>query len=245
MEMRSANAQAFGQLFQGPWLQSDFGQTAEQWDIKPRIQDLTKDLQMQLDNFNHFNSGLAAIADRGAPAELVKQLKELGPDALDKIETLRRAAPGQFAKFVQTWKASQSAIEKATKIDFDKQLHQWFRYGKGIAQQIIFGLRSENVALDNAFKKYVTAKFPDYIDEAVRKARAEQKARTAPATPRPKTPKKPEVTVHHTDTTEVHLHPQPGENSTDLVRKAAHTLKNGARTKKRPYIPGVTDYPTH
>lgn len=249
-QLLSANQQAFGQLFQGPFFQ-EFGQLMDQWDIKPKIQDMTKDLQEQLNNFNSFNNDLAAIARRGAPAELVNQLKALGPDALDKIEVLRKAAPGQFDKFVGTWKRGQDAIQKATKIDFNKQLQQWFKYGKGIAQQIIFGLRSENVALDNAFRKYITDKFPNYVAEAVKKAEAEERkqhktGKTKPAQPKPPTRQPQGTTVHHTETTTVHVHPQPGENTSDAARRAAYIIKHGTRTKKKTkYVPGVTDYPTH
>src|SRR5687768_8619677 len=180
----------------------------------PRIQDLTKDLNMQLSEFKRFNRALADVAARGAPPELVMQLREAGPDALENIETLARSAPGQFGKFVGVWKQSQAQIEAATKIDFDKQLAQWFGYGKNIAKQIIFGLRSENVALDNAFRKYITERFPDYVAEAVAKARREANEGTTATTPprRMTTGKPTNNTVVHAPT-EIKVQGGPGENS--------------------------------
>lgn len=233
MDIQRAQEQTFGALFQGPWLQSEFGQTAEQWGIKAGITDLTKDLREQLGEFNRFNSGLASIAARGAPAELVDELKALGPDALNNIETLRKSAPKKFNEFIAVWREKQAAIKKATTLDFNKQLNQWFKYGKGIAQQIIFGLRSENVALDNAFKKYVTAKFPDYVSQAVAKAAADEKRRNAPSTtPTVRAPTKTPVhttTIH--DNTRIEVNAAPGEATMDTARRAKHLWKNGARTR--------------
>jgi TP901 family phage tail tape measure protein len=227
---REDNQNLFGELFSGPWLDSEFGQTADKWGIEPRIQDLTKDLQMQLREFNNFNGAMATLAARGAPAELLNELKALGPDALGKIQMLTKAAPGEFNKFVAVWKTKQAAIEEATKIDFDKQLAQWFSYGKGIAQQIIFGLRSENVALDEAFKKYLTAKFPNYVSEAIAKAQAEvEKPTTTTGQPRPVTTPKPATVVNQTDNSTVTVNAGRSEGADDASRKAVHLWKSGLR----------------
>lgn len=231
--LKQENENLFGDLFSGPWLDSEFGQTAEQWGIDPGIKDLTKDLQMQVKDFNDYSAAIEALRRRGAPAELINELRALGPDALDKIQVLTKAAPGQFDQFVNVWKTKQAAINKATTIDFDRQLAQWYRYGRGIAQQIIFGLRSENVALDEAFRKYLYAKFPDYIAEAVANAKKEAggdttKTTTGVATRTPRPVVKTEIHAP----TEITVTGVSGEDFADTSRRAVNTWKSAARRRE-------------
>jgi len=233
-QFRDQNKQAFGSLFGGPFFQSETWSLAEEWGVKPGIQQINQDLQGQIDQFRKWRGTLDSIGSRGAPTELVQELQELGPDALDKLEAIRKAAPGQFNKFISLWKTKQTEIEKATKIDFDKQLQQWFKFGKGIAQQIILGLRSEDVQLDNAFRQYITSKFPGIIEQAKQQAIKEFKRQQQAANPTlPTSSQKPtgsSTTIDDHSMT-ITITPKKGESSADAARRAAHALKNKYKGK--------------
>lgn len=146
-ELRDANASAMGQLFQGPVLTGESFKLAEEWGVTPSIEIINKDLRGQINQFNAWKADLRAVARRGAPKELVQELLELGPDAADKIEVLRRASPKMFNNFVRLWRQRNAQIERETRQDFNDQLKIWEAHGKNMGLKIIAGLESEQTAL--------------------------------------------------------------------------------------------------
>jgi TP901 family phage tail tape measure protein len=239
MQFREENAQAFGQLFSGPFFQSETWSLAEEWDVKPSMKEINRDLRQQIAEFKKYRNTVTAIGrKKGATPELMKELSALGPDAMKFLDVLRRAAPGAWNQFISLWKTKQREIDKATQIDFDKQLAQWFKYGKGIAQQIILGLRSENVALDNAFRKYITEKFPNIVTDAQAAAAAEHRA-NQPA--KPGGPKKPgsgpNNSTNNSNNVVVIVHPQPGETTKEALKRGAWEYKNGRPKRGRDLPP--------
>lgn len=227
-EFLQANESAMGQLFQGPWLTGETFNLAQEWGITPAIQDLNRDLREQLKQFNTWQQSLRAIGSRGAPTELVKMLESLGPDAVDKLEVLRKASPKMFAQFISLWKKRQNVVKKETQIDFNAQLAQWNKYGKDIAFQIVAGLRSENIQLQQGFERYITGNFSGALqkikDEALAEfykenpeARAAEK--NAAAIKRQAAVRRQQIINKQADT--YNIYQQPGESDAAFAKRVA------------------------
>jgi hypothetical protein len=160
-------------------------QEAQEWGISPTIGIINKDLQQQINAFNGWKSDLNALAKRGAPKQLVQELTDLGPDAADKIEVLRKASPKMFNRFIALWKQKNKAIERETKRDFNNQLKIWQSHGKNMGLKIIAGLESEGGALENTMRNILRNSFNgDLLNEIVNKALSEF-MRDHPAPTRP------------------------------------------------------------
>ena len=206
-EFRDANASAFGSLFQGPLLTGESFQEAQQWGISPTIGIINRDLSQQITAFNKWKGDLAGIARRGAPKKLVAELTQLGPDAADKIEVLRKASPKMFNRFIALWKQKNKAIERATQQDFNQQLKLWEAHGKNMGLKIIAGLESEGGRLEvtmrrilkNAFNGDVLA---EVIEDAIKEFNRDH--------PKPTAPKKKKVTVTKTGTQTTTVPKKPG-----------------------------------
>lgn len=223
-----ANESAMGQLFSGPWLNSETFNLAEEWGITPAIQDLNRDLKEQIKSFNSWQGALKSIGARGAPADLVKMLEGLGPDAVDKLEVLRKASPKMFAQFVSLWKQRQNAVKRETQIDFNAQLAQWNKYGKDIAFEIIAGLRGENTTLRDGFQKYITDNFSGSLSKIKEEVLAEfyrdnpeakQAIAHAAAVKRAAAKKKAEITERNANT--YNIHQRPGETDIAFAKRVA------------------------
>jgi hypothetical protein len=76
------------------------------------MDDLTKDLQSQIDAFNNWRSNLLSLAGR-VPAELLQQLTDLGPSAAAQIAALASASGPELANYVSLWQQSQDQISTA------------------------------------------------------------------------------------------------------------------------------------
>ena len=238
-EFQQMNTQAMGELFSGPWLTSETFNLAEEWGITPAIQDLNRDLREQIAAFNDWQRNLRAIGQRGAPAELLQSLEALGPDAVDKLEVLRKASPKMFAEFVRLWKSRQNAIKRETEIDFSAQLKQWNQYGKDIAFQIITGLRSENPQLQAGFERYITKNFGGALQKVKDEALAEfyrenpeaRKAeKQAAAIKRAGAARAAQI--RQGDKTTITIHQQPGESGPAFAKRVAwETQRRKGRAK--------------
>ena len=81
-QFRQQNASAFGELFSGPFFQSETWSLAEEWDVKPSMKEINRDLKMQIADFKKWRNALKVIGKRkGATPELMKELSALGPGA--------------------------------------------------------------------------------------------------------------------------------------------------------------------
>lgn len=173
-ELKQANESAFGTLFQGPLLTGESFQEAQQWGISPTIGIINKDLSQQINAFNKWKGDLNALAKRGAPKQLVQELTQLGPEAADRVEALRKASPKMFNRFIALWKQKQRAITRATKADFNQQLKEWESHGKNMGLKIIAGLETEGGALERTMRNILRNSFNgDLLSEIVDKALAE------------------------------------------------------------------------
>jgi TP901 family phage tail tape measure protein len=244
-QFKQMNEQAMGELFQGPWLTSETFNLAEEWGITPGIEDLNRDLFEQVQSFNKWQQSLRAIGGRGVPRELLQSLEALGPDAVDKLEVLRKASPKMFANFVRLWQQRQNAIKRETKIDFKAQLAQWNQYGKDIAFEIISGLRGENVTLEQGFERYILGNFKGALDNIKTEALAEfykenpearvaerNAAAQAAATRRAAAKRKHDLLVEKGDT--FHIYQRPGETDAAFAKRIAWEQQHrGGRSKKK------------
>lgn len=99
----------FGQLFSGEWLSGVEVQTKIEWGQKLGFDDLQKDLDSQVNRFKRWRELLVSLAAK-VPPELAKQLEDLGPEAVDKLEILNSGTNDQLTKYISTWKEGQQAI---------------------------------------------------------------------------------------------------------------------------------------
>jgi hypothetical protein len=126
-QMSDKVAEEFGQLFQGAYLASQQVQNKIDWGIALNMDDLTKDLKSQLDAFNAWRGDLTTISSK-IPADMLKELMDLGPQAAGMIKTLANASDPELAAYVKLWQEKQDAIKKAVgdslpdKEEFQKQI---------------------------------------------------------------------------------------------------------------------------
>jgi TP901 family phage tail tape measure protein len=88
MGMQQENEQAFGELFQGPWLTSETFDIAKEWGVTPALQDMIRDLNAQVAQFRRWRSSLDDLLARGAPMGLIDELRAMGPEAQSLIDQL-------------------------------------------------------------------------------------------------------------------------------------------------------------
>lgn len=110
---------AMGALFAGDWMQGAAVQTKIEWGQKLGFDDLQKDLESQVTKFARWRADLTSLAAK-VPPELAKQLEELGPEAVDKLDVLNNATDDQLAQYVATWQTGQgqiAAVANQTTVD--------------------------------------------------------------------------------------------------------------------------------
>lgn len=150
----------FGQLFQGPFMQSPQMQNFLQFGGIASGRDLMKDLNSQIKQFGHFHSELNRLSKRGAPSALIQQLMQLGPSALPQIEALQGLSQKQLDRYFAMFKHSQNMIQQQTLKDLHKQLAQYRKFGRSVALAIVAGLQDQNSAVTNALKNMIRQAFP-------------------------------------------------------------------------------------
>lgn len=190
MEMESINEQAFGSLFQGPWLTSETFDIAKEWGIEPRIQDLIRDLKEQNTQFAQWRTGLDKLMKKGLPREFIDELRAMGPEEGQGIlNQLLSASPQQVNALVTQWKRKNAQIKAATKMDFTAEIKAFKKAGGDMGDAIINGFKDAEVG--KWFDSWVQVTFPGVINAAVNKAVNEWKASNVkPVAPTPPTPPK-------------------------------------------------------
>lgn len=156
----STEQNIFGQLFQGPFMNSPQMQNFLQWGGKTTGQQLTRDLRSQLHQFRQFHGALNNLQRRGAPSALIQQLMQLGPSALPQIQALVHMSKGQLDNYFKLFRQSQQLIHKQTMKDLQEQLKEYRKFGRSVALAIVAGLRDENVAVTNALRRMIRQMFP-------------------------------------------------------------------------------------
>jgi TP901 family phage tail tape measure protein len=243
-QMREANQAAFGELFQGPLLESEAFDLAKEWGIEPQIDHLIRDMNMQANRFKKWRSGLDTLMKKGMPAGLLEELQSMGIEGMPFIETLINASPGKLKEFIQGWSRGQKLIDEATDIDFKKKMDKWRSYGKGIMQNIILGMQSEEVAMTKYFENWLNNEFPGYVKAMQEKARKEfmDAQNAGKAKDKPKTTPKSgaaqntgNTTTHNDNSITVNAQ---GKDNKELARDVAWKVKNARRLP-----PGLRKHP--
>lgn len=134
------NQQAMGSITEGV-------RTANQMQAGarfPNVADLMGDARDQLKHFREWRSELARLRKIGAPPELIRQIREAGPQEGGFIARgVLRMTPGQRRAYFNMIREQQRAIREATRIDFNNQLRDWRRHGRRAAIQFMLGMRDE------------------------------------------------------------------------------------------------------
>lgn len=124
-------------------------------------EDIINALQAQITKFKEWGGILEELKNKGVPAELIAQLKDLGPQALPYLQLLNTTTATQLGglasvagdgSFVGTWFEAQQTIYDTSKTMMETQLQEWYKYGADAAQQLIAGVSSQQEALTSYFK---------------------------------------------------------------------------------------------
>lgn len=168
--LRQENARALA-AFQGPVMQGIFGNifssindTLRQFGIQIPVpfEILQRDMEMQLDYFKRWQAALAGLAKRGAPPELINQIREMGPEAgIPIAEGLLSGGKKGWRDLIKTWKAGQKILDKVTEKQLDDQLAQWQKHGKDAAWAMVNGIGSslQSAELRDKYSAYIRNTF--------------------------------------------------------------------------------------
>lgn len=194
--IRDANQSALGTLFEGPWMTSETMTIAKEWGVKPRVDDLIRDMSGQNAAFSKWDKTLTRITKRGAPKAFVDQLRDLGPEALDSIAAIARSSPAKFKELVRVWQRGQNLITGATERGFNDAMAGYKTYGARTIDAIIEGLDNNDQKLLTRFRKLIDDSFStDYIAKVVGAALKEYEAENPKPKVAPKDQGGPPVTV--------------------------------------------------
>jgi len=185
MQMEQTNRQAFGELFQGPWLTSQTFDLAKEWGITPQIQDMIRDLSEQNQKFRKWRTSLDAVMKKGLPSGFVQELQKMGEDSQPLLDQILNASPAQVQKLIAQWKQREKQIKSSTKMDFRDEIDRFKKAGGDMGQAIINGF--EQAQVGKWFDGWVKTTFPNVISAAVNTAVTDWKAQN----PYPVAPRKP------------------------------------------------------
>lgn len=152
----------FGSLFQGPVLTGARMQTLTQWGGHATGKDLLKDIKSQVFQYNRFNRLVGSLGRRGAPKELIDQVRAAGPTAMQDVYNLTKLTPSQWKQYVAAFKAGQNAVKAATMAQLNGQIGMYKQHGIKVAQAIVSGITSQDqkvsAAIDNMLRKAIGLK---------------------------------------------------------------------------------------
>ena len=158
------NEQAYGQLFQGPYIQSPIVQNRLQWGGMLTGEDLIKDQRSQLRQFTKFTNEINTLRRRGAPEEFIKQLREAyasdPTNTLQRIHALLTLSGGQLTGYFKMFQKAQAYIHTQTMNQLTEQLQDYKKYGKKVGAAMVAGIQSETPAVVAALKSIINKMFP-------------------------------------------------------------------------------------
>jgi hypothetical protein len=244
-QMLSENQQAFGALFQGPWLTGETFDLAKEWGITPRIQDIIRDLDEQIKQFAERRKMIDTLFKRGLPEGFLDELRTMSPEeAMPILKELVNATPKETQKLIQKLKIRERDIKAATQLDFTREIESFRKAGTNMGEAIINGF--QNAGVGAWFDGWIKATFPDLINAAVAQAVKDWKTQNPKTVAPPLKPPKPPIkpprtpqgntntnTTTHTDNSkkvEVNIgrgyEPHSPRTVTDEMRRAAFAARN-------------------
>lgn len=91
-----------------------FSQVSERENVSGSA--LTKNLEDQITTLNEFYENLDKLAERGAPQELVEQIRDMGVDSVDELAALVSMSDEELDAYVQLYQKKHAiAVKQATK----------------------------------------------------------------------------------------------------------------------------------
>lgn len=173
LEIKDANTQMWGTLFQGPVLTSETFDVAKEWGISPALRHINKDIDASNKRFVKFRGNLAKLAKKGVPKEVIDEIAAMGAEeGMSWTEAILKGNNKEFQRFLQVLANRKSEIQKATELDFNRLRKHWEELGKAGADAFIAGLTDENVGLTAFFEKWINNEFPGYAEAAAKAAAA-------------------------------------------------------------------------
>lgn len=249
-DMLQQNQSSFGQLFSGPWLTGAVMNFRKEWGLMPTGGDLLKDLRGQVNNFRRFQTDLNKLQRRGAPPELINQIRQMGPEALPMIDILTKMQPRQWRAYVAAFQQGQNLIKRQTMKDLNSQLALYRKFGTNVGKQIVLGIREQNAPMRSEIRSLVLRMFPELAPhrQNQRGNAARPPAhhnRTRPQTHRPPVHHHHHPTTHHQnpdtekkqgDTYHYHdhwdIHQKPNEDLATVLQRVRFRQKNRPRIRR-------------
>lgn len=149
-QFHDTNKQAFGDFFTPPDADaSEEAKLRKAWNWDNTGNSIIQNLQKRIRDFRKWRNSIAELARRGAPAAMIKDLKEQGPAIQDQLDQMLKMKSPQFKNLVGLWRTANRMITRATDVDFKQQLDKWNSYGKKTALNIITGAESEEQNIQN------------------------------------------------------------------------------------------------
>lgn len=172
-ELKDANTQLWGSLFEGPVLKSETFNIAKEWGISPALKHINMDLAATNKRFVKFQSNLNKLRKKGVPEEVVQEIAKMGAEeGLKWSDAILKGDPKEFQIFLNHLKTRKREIQKATELDFNRLRKHWMALGKSGADAFIAGLTDPNVGLTAFFEKWINNTFPGYAKAAADAAAA-------------------------------------------------------------------------
>jgi TP901 family phage tail tape measure protein len=119
--------------------------------LTPR--ELSADLRSQVHAFETWQRHLRQLQRRGAPRELINQLRQLGPGYDNMLKGLLGMNRRQFANYVRLFTRGQREIQKAALEQTREQLKAYRKYGRNIANAIAAGIQDEAPSVTRALTR--------------------------------------------------------------------------------------------
>jgi len=122
-------------------------------------------LSDQVTALETWEAALQSLAQRGVPKEIIRQLREMGPEALPLLQGLVTMTDDQlFGEdgFVNLWKRAHDDINTSAVAFVDTQVALWREQGSKIAAGLIAGVLDEQDQLLKFFRNM----FKNLLDEA-------------------------------------------------------------------------------
>lgn len=155
------NQQAFGTLFQGPFVNSARVQNRLQFGGRLTGHDLLADIKAQVSQFRQWRRALGQLQRRGVPYDLLQQIMQAGPQALPEVRALLSLNQKEFNQYTQAFNQGQRLVERASVRDMNQTMRHWRSLGKNIMNAILKGMDEQSAKFQDYFRNLAISLFPD------------------------------------------------------------------------------------
>lgn len=153
---REQNQQAMGSIFEPIEGEGEEAQLRKQWNWTGAADSLLANMKERVRQFREWRNSLTMLLKKGFSKDFVEEFKKMGPEGMKHLDELKKAGPRRVREFNTVFAAGKQSIEKATEIDFNKQINKWNSFGKDTAFAIITGMESEEQQLQTRMNSMVS-----------------------------------------------------------------------------------------